>query len=80
MCLIEWKSPRFRFADVATAEEAAAISMNATTDLDLGYDSVYPDNLGKALTDGLVAQSTIDAAVRRSLALRIRLGDFDPAT
>ncbi len=62
-----------------TALLAAAISMNATTDIDLGYDSVYVDWLPEAVEAGLVQQSTIDAAVRRSLMLRFRLGDFDPA-
>ena len=41
-----------RVAVVATAELAAAVSMNATTDLDLGYDKVYPDYLPAAVKDG----------------------------
>ena len=63
---------------VKTAEEAAAVCMNATTDLDLGHDDIYSDNLLKTLTDGLVAKDTIAASVWRSFYLRIRLGDFDP--
>lgn len=65
--------------DVPTGELAAAIAMNATTDLDLGYDQVYTDFLPTALAQGLVSESTIEAAVRRSLTLRFKLGDFDPA-
>ncbi|XP_065179403.1 uncharacterized protein LOC135809887 [Sycon ciliatum] len=63
---------------VQTAEEAAAVSMNATTDLDLGHDAIYSKNLGKAVTDGLVAKSTIEDSVWRNMYWRMRLGDFDP--
>lgn len=65
---------------VKTAEEAAAVSINAGTDLDLGHDDIFPDNLGQAVTDKLVDTTTIDGAVTRSMMLRMRLGDFDPAS
>jgi beta-glucosidase len=63
---------------VATAEEAAAVCMNASNDLDLGHDEIYPKNLMSAVSDGLVTKDTIAAAVWRSFYLRIILGDFDP--
>ena len=58
--------------------EAAALCMNATTDLDLGHDLVYPKYLPSALSDKLVTLDTIKDAVWRSFYLRIRVGDFDP--
>ena len=63
---------------VATAELAAAVCMNATNDLDLGHDEVYPQNLQKALDDKYVQEQTITDAVVRSFYLRMMLGDFDP--
>jgi len=57
---------------------AAALSMNATTDLDLGNDLVYPNYLQVALEQNLLSVDTIKSAVARSFYLRIRLGDFDP--
>ena len=63
---------------VATEEEAAAVSMNATTDLDLGYDLIYEHNLQNAINDNLVNEQSIKDAVWRSFHLRMRLGDFDP--
>ena len=63
---------------VKTAEEAAAVSMNATTDLDLGHDAIYSKNLGQAVKDSLVDPATIADSVWRNMYWRIRLGDFDP--
>ena len=63
---------------VFSAELAAAVCMNATTDLDLGHDDIYPDYLQKALQNGEVSLETIRDAVIRSFYLRMRLGDFDP--
>ena len=63
---------------VKTPEEAAAVCMNATTDLDLGHDEVYSHHLQGALDEKIVANETIARAVWRSFYLRIRLGDFDP--
>ena len=65
---------------VATAEEAAAVCMNASTDIDLGHDLIYPGYLPKAVADGLVEVDTIKDAVWRSFYLRIRVGDFDPVS
>ena len=61
-------------------EEAGALCMNATTDLDLGPDDVYPKYLPAALRDDLVQLDTIRRAVWRSFYLRIRVGDFDPVS
>ena len=61
-------------------EEAGALCMNATTDLDLGPDNVYPKYLPAALRDNLVQLETIQRAVWRSFYLRIRVGDFDPVS
>ena len=57
---------------------AAAVCMNATTDLDLGPDSVYPDYLQSALDMKQVRMDTINDAVVRNFYLRMRVGDFDP--
>ena len=60
--------------------EASALCMNASTDLDLGHDEVYPDYLPSAVKQGLVDINTIRDAVWRSFYLRIRVGDFDPVS
>ena len=62
----------------ATLEDAAALCMNASNDLDLGHDDVYPKYLPQAVKDGKVSIDSIKSAVWRSFLLRIRLGDFDP--
>ena len=63
---------------VNTMEDAAAVSMDATTDIDLGSDQVYTKNLPNAIDDYLVNEQAIYDAVWRSFHLRMRLGDFDP--
>lgn len=63
---------------VSSAELAAAVCMNASTDLDLGHDEIYPHYLPQAVKDKLVQNKTIMEAVWRSFYLRFRLGDFDP--
>ena len=63
---------------VSSFEMAAAVCMNATTDLDLHRDHIYSEYLPKAVMHGLVSLSKIERAVWRSLHLRIKLGDFDP--
>ena len=63
---------------VGSYEMAAAVSMNATTDLDLGHEEVYPRYLPKALDDGLMDMQIITDAVVRNFYLRMRVGDFDP--
>ena len=63
---------------VNSDELGAAMSMNATTDLDLGHDNIFPDHLQNAVDHGLVNEKTIREAVWRSFYLRMRIGDFDP--
>ncbi|GHH66766.1 beta-glucosidase [Streptomyces umbrinus] len=64
-----------------THEEATAASLIAGVDsfTDHGTDSTQiVERLQGALDQGLLTESDIDAAVRRQLALRFRLGEFDP--
>lgn len=61
----------------STPEEAAVVSMDASTDLDLGYDVVYPTYLPEAVSDHLVDPATISDAIWRAFYLRMRVGDFD---
>ena len=56
--------------------EAAALALNAGVDMDM-VSGAYLENLPAALARGLVKEETIDAAVRRVLALKERLGLFD---
>jgi beta-glucosidase len=60
---------------VDTPPEAAALAMAAGTDLNCG---VTFDSLGQAVGSGLLTEETLDAAVRRLLRARFRLGMFDP--
>lgn len=62
----------------STLEEAAVVSMDASTDLDLGYDAVYPTYLPEAVSDHLVDPAAISDAIWRAFYLRMRVGDFDP--
>ena len=58
-------------------EEAAAMALEAGTDLDLcGGFTPY---LTRAVEAGIVSESRVDVAVRRVLKARFELGDFDPA-
>jgi beta-glucosidase len=59
---------------VATAEEAAAMSVKSGTDLDCGQ--VYP-NLEAAVRQGLITEQQIDSSVTRLFLARFRLGMFD---
>ena len=63
---------------VSSLDLAAAVCMNATTDLDLGYNLLYALHLPSAMKDGLVAEDTIRESVIRSFYLRMLVGDFDP--
>ena len=56
--------------------EAAALALNAGVDIDMMSDA-YSRGLPEALERGLVRSATIDAAVRRVLKLKERLGLFD---
>jgi beta-glucosidase len=59
----------------ATPEESAALAVNNGTDLNCGR--TY-EHLKQAVTDGLIAEETIDQAVMRLIKTRIKLGMFDP--
>jgi beta-glucosidase len=59
-------------------EDAAIRAVNAGVDMEM-TTGVYRDNLPAAVKKGLVTQSTIDAAVRRILMTKYKLGLFkDP--
>jgi len=62
-------------ADLA---EAAALAMQAGVDIDMVSD-VYPKGLAAAVHSGLIAEALVDAAVRRVLTLKARLGLLDDA-
>ncbi|GLY00514.1 glycoside hydrolase family 3 N-terminal domain-containing protein [Actinoplanes sp. NBRC 101535] len=55
---------------------AAALALRSGTDLSL-WDEVFP-HVGAAVTAGLATTADLDAAVGRVLALKFRLGLFDP--
>jgi beta-glucosidase len=57
--------------------QAAALALNAGVDIDMMGKSAYYDGLPEALDRGLVTMATIDAAVRRVLLLKLRLGLFE---
>ncbi len=56
--------------------DAAALALKAGIDIDMVSD-VYPMGLAVALERGLVEMRLVDEAVRRVLALKLRLGLFD---
>jgi hypothetical protein len=60
---------------VATAAEAAAVSIEAGTDVNSG--DVYSMWLQSALTNHLINESSVDAAVAHGMRIRMRLGLFD---
>ncbi len=71
--------------DVATghkyapdAVHAAAVSLKAGTDIECGWGAQPYARLADAVTQGLVAESEIDAALRRLFRARFKLGMFDP--
>ncbi|MFG2648138.1 glycoside hydrolase family 3 C-terminal domain-containing protein [Streptomyces sp. NPDC048436] len=64
-----------------THEEATAAALIAGVDsfTDHGTDaSIITGRVQRALEQGLVTERDIDAAVRRHLSVRFRLGEFDP--
>ncbi|NGO09476.1 carbohydrate-binding protein [Streptomyces sp. HC44] len=64
-----------------THEEATAAALRAGVDsfTDHGTDSSkIIERVRGALDQGLLTEADIDAAVRRQLAIRFRLGEFDP--
>ncbi len=60
----------------ADKKDAAAKSINAGVDMELASGVCFP-LLPDALKDGSVSQATIDAAVKRALTLKARLGLLD---
>jgi beta-glucosidase len=60
----------------ADSAEAAALALKAGMDIDM-QSSAYPEGLKPALERGLISMDDIDAAVRRVLAAKERLGLFD---
>jgi len=84
----EWKFSGFIVSDcwavkdfhenhkvTATEEESAAMAVKAGCDLSCGC--TY-DKIPAAIAQGLLAESDVDACVRRLFTARIRLGMFDP--
>ena len=61
---------------VKTAEEAVGAALKAGCDINSG--GVYSDHLLKALEQGAVNETTVDAALERAFQVRMRLGLFDP--
>jgi len=58
-----------------TPEESAALALKSQVNVNCGV--VY-NHLDEALEKGLVKEADIDAALRRQLRIRFRLGLFDP--
>jgi beta-glucosidase-like glycosyl hydrolase len=61
----------------ANATFAAAIALNAGTDVDCG--DAFPDELARAIAMGLTTESTLDASLTRTLTLHFLAGRFDPS-
>ncbi|MFJ6068731.1 glycoside hydrolase family 3 C-terminal domain-containing protein [Streptomyces tendae] len=64
-----------------THEKATAAALRAGVDsfTDHGTDSSHIlERLRSALEQGLLTEADVDAAVRRQLSVRFRLGEFDP--
>jgi beta-glucosidase len=57
--------------------EAAALALNAGVDIDMMGHDTYVEGLPRALEKGLVKLDAIDAAVRRVLQLKAKLGLFE---
>jgi len=66
----------------ATPERAVAAALNAGTDLFCGQFGIDPPEdpqvIIRAVKTGLVSEATVDRAVTRLIAARIRLGLLDP--
>ena len=60
-----------------TMEEAAAVGLNAGLDQEGGGTAAI-SHLQDAVTHGLTNNTVIEAAFRRLMRMRIRLGMFDP--
>lgn len=66
-----WKWHKF----VKTEAEASAIAVRGGTDLTCGKEYI---SLNQAVKNGLITEAEIDTAVKRLMAMRFRLGLFDP--
>lgn len=62
---------------VADQSEAAAAALTAGIDVELPSTDCYGEPLRAALERGLLAESAVDGAVRRVLALKFSLGLFE---
>ncbi len=60
---------------VKTEAEASAISVKGGTDLTCGREY---KSLNEAVKNGLITEAEIDVSVKRLMAMRFRLGLFDP--
>ncbi len=63
---------------VKTAQEATAAGLKAGVDSDCG--SVYQRNAISTLEQGLISMADIDRALVNMLTIRLRTGEFDPAS
>jgi hypothetical protein len=61
---------------VKTREEAMALAVKAGCDIDCGRS--YETWLAKSVVDGLANEAEVDESLLRTLAVRFRLGMFDP--
>ncbi len=61
-----------------TAELAAAKTILAGSDLDDGIDRLRSRSSQGPRSEGLLTEKDIDQSLRRVLAIRFRLGEFDP--
>jgi beta-glucosidase len=76
----DWGAPRNLCRShqfVASDEQAVAAALNAGVDVLCQYDGLRQSIIG-AVNLGLVTEADLDRALRRSLAVRFRLGMFDP--
>lgn len=71
---IENIASRFHYA--ANATYAAAVALNAGTDIDCG--SAFPEQLPLAIEMGLTTEATLDASLTRTFTLQFLAGRFDP--
>ncbi|MEI6084952.1 MAG: glycoside hydrolase family 3 C-terminal domain-containing protein [Verrucomicrobiota bacterium] len=81
----DWGAPRhlrMSFKIVATDEDAVAAALRAGVDVLCQHDSCplvgIRDGLLGATQRGIIDERELDAALRRSLKVRFRLGMFDP--
>ncbi len=61
-----------------TTDATCSVAMGATTDLDCG--SFYQSHLADAVRAGAVPAASVSEAATRLFALRLELGEFDPAS